>query len=397
MHAVTQVLRETDGAAKAEARTQALPRQLGRYTLFEHLARGGTADVYLARSTDGRLCAVKEVIPEIASRARFAELLVAEARLMASLRHANVVRVRGLGRSRRMPYLAMEYVDGFDLRELLRRCSRRRIPLPTRIALGIVVQLLRALEHAHGARDEAGNLLGIVHRDVSPSNLLLARDGNVKLCDFGIAVGQTMPAVPDDAVAGKAGYMSPEHARGIAVDRRADVFAAGIVCWELLSGRRMYRLVPGEPPLRAAAERVMPPLAVRGLPDEAELHAIVRRALDRDRTTRWQSGAEMMHALERWAEPKKLLAREAQLADWLEQHFGDELRARRARMLDATESDTPECPASSGIRPIRRVLPDPTRDLRKAGLRMDLARAALGGFVTALGVLWLLTALGALG
>jgi serine/threonine-protein kinase len=240
-------------------------------------------------------------------------------------------------------------------------------------------------------------VLNVVHRDVSPSNLLLARDGSLKLCDFGIAVGQTMPAVPDDAVAGKAGYMSPEHARGLAVDRRADVYAAGIVTWELLSGRRMHRPKPGEPPLRAAAERAVPPLALRGVPEEDTLHAIVRRALERDPADRWPSAAAMMRALESWAEPHGLLAREAELARWLEEHFGDELRERGARVLEREDDDADDTPSRSGVRPVRRLAAAPGPSVRKAVETLGVAKAALGGFVTALCVLWLLTALGVLG
>ena len=220
-----------------------LPFRLGRYSVLEHLGRGGMADLYRARTTDGRLAVIKEVLPELARRQRYVELLVAEAQLTGLLDHPNVARVIGYGLrpDSGLPYIALEHVEGLDLRGLLRDCTQRGIALPIKHGLTIVAAVLRALHHAHQARDERGERLEVVHCDVSPSNVLLGFDGTVRLCDFGIAQSRVMPAVPNDTIQGKAGYMSPEHARGEELDARADVYAAGIMLWELLHGRRMRK------------------------------------------------------------------------------------------------------------------------------------------------------------
>src|SRR3984957_20245519 len=228
-----------------------LPRSFGRYVLFDFIGKGGMAEIYLARQKTEfgatRLCVVKQILPALAGDPKFSDMLVHEAKLAARLNHANVVQVFDLGRADDRLFIAMEYVEGFDLNDLLRRCSRARVPLPFEMAVHVVREALRGLDYAHRRMDDDGRPLGIVHRDVSPSNLLVSFEGEVKVCDFGIAhandaLSATRTAHElDEAIRGKAGYMSPEHARGQPIDARSDVFAAGIVLWELASGRRLYR------------------------------------------------------------------------------------------------------------------------------------------------------------
>jgi serine/threonine-protein kinase len=313
-----------------------LPCRLGRYTLFDCIGRGGMADIYLARTRSelgaARLLVIKEMKPALARDERFAEMLVAEAKLAARLAHPNVVAVEHLGREEGALFIAMEYVEGLDLRELLRQCSRRRVALPMAFALGMVCDVLRALDYAHRRRDERGELLGIVHRDVSPSNVLLSFDGEVKLCDFGIASAASTSGVPTPTIEGKAGYMSPEHARGEPIDARADVFGAGVVLWELLSGRRMYKPGPTERPIDLARRAEVPPLQSRGLPEEERLHGIVRRALEVDRAARYPSAGEFLSELEAYCHDTRALLSPMRFGQWLSEHFAEEkLERRRAR------------------------------------------------------------------
>ena len=209
------------------------------------------AEIYLARQRTElgatRLCVVKQILPGLAGDPEFSAMLVHEAKLAAQLSHGNVVQVFDLGREGDRLFIAMEYVEGFDLNDLLRRSSRAKIPFPFELGLHVVREALRGLDYAHRCTDEEGRSLDIVHRDVSPSNLLVSFDGEVKVCDFGIAranesvpVGSTAHET-EEALRGKAGYMSPEHAMGGSIDARADVFAAGIVLWELAAGRRLYK------------------------------------------------------------------------------------------------------------------------------------------------------------
>jgi serine/threonine-protein kinase len=315
-----------------------LPRAFGRYTLFDHIGKGGMAEIYLARAETelggSRLAVVKQILFEYADLPEFAEMLTYEAKLAANLNHANVVQVFDLGRADGHLFIAMEYVEGFDLNNLLRRCSKHKVPLPMEFALHIVISALRGLDYAHRRTDDFGKPLGIVHRDVSPSNLLISFEGEVKVCDFGIAHANDLVkfagATVDEAIKGKAGYMSPEHAAGEVIDARADVFAAGIVLWELLAGRRMYRQDQTRTSLLEQARRAeIPKLPLRNVPGERELHGIVEKALARDRSKRYASAAAMLRDLETHAVGSGRLASPLKVGEWLVTHFGEDVMKQR--------------------------------------------------------------------
>lgn len=309
------------------------------------------ARIYLSRAQTElggeRLLVIKQILPVLSSSSEFSQLLIDEAKLAARLTHGNIVQVIDLGREGSQLYIAMEYVEGFDLRELLRNCARRQVPLPLDFALLIVIETLSALDYAHRKRDDSGRLLGIVHRDVSPSNILLSFEGEVKLCDFGIARAMGAGSdLPKAAIRGKAAYMSPEAARGDRLDARSDVFAAGIILWELLSGRRLYRAEEGEAPsLERAAQAEIPELPDIGYPEQARLHAIVRRALAKERDERFASAKEMRSALEAYVGSTKLMASSLRFGEWLTTHFGQEiLETRRAREILARTAARPASP-----------------------------------------------------
>ncbi len=293
-------------------RSDVLPRRLGRYFLFDRIGKGGMAEIYLARQAielgGSRLCVVKEILGGLAGDSKFSEMLVHEAKLAARLSHANVVQVFELGREHGRLFIAMEYVEGFDLNALLGHCSRAKVPLPLELSVHVVREALRGLDYAHRQKSDDGTPLGIVHRDVSPSNLLVSFEGEVKVCDFGIArandtLGTDAAAASlDEALQGKAGYMSPEHARQEPVDARADVFAIGIVLWELIAGRRMYKAGDDRGSLLAQARLgEITALPERGLPEEASLHAIVAKALAFDPDDRFHSAAAMLRELEAYS------------------------------------------------------------------------------------------------
>ena len=334
-----------DGAKGGAPR---LPRTFGRYVLFDLIGRGGMAEIYLARAKTqeaggARLVVVKQILPELSANAKFADALVQEAKLAARLSHANVAQVFDLGRDgqdQRL-FIAMEYIEGLDLNELLRRCARAKVPLPIEFALLVVMEVLRGLDYAHRRMDDEGRPLGIVHRDVSPSNVLVSVDGEVKLCDFGIArANDTADALSPDAIQGKAGYMSPEHARGESLDGRADVFAAGVIIWELLAGRRMYKVdkASGESLLAVARRAEIPALPLRGLPAEEDLHSIVMKSLSVDRAHRYATAAAMLDDLQRYVAKARLVASPIRLGDWLTEHFGNELVAQRRARERATKA-----------------------------------------------------------
>ncbi len=327
-----------------------LPHKFGSYVLFDKIGQGGMAELFLGRNTSGKLLVVKLILPVYAERSEFATMLADEAKLAATLSHANVVQVVDLGRvswrEQDRLFIAMEYVEGFDLSALLKRCSKEKVPLPPEYALHVVMELLAALDYAHKKN--------VVHRDVSPSNVLVSFDGEVKLCDFGIAranivLGTAVGTEPSEAIKGKAGYMSPEHARGDVLDGRADVFAAGIIFWELLAGRKLYK---GGDLIEQARAADIPDLPSRDFPDEAKLHAIVKRALAPKRDDRYATAGEMRRELLDWTVSAKLGASAIKLGDWLSEHFGKELVAQRAaREAAAKPLDPSPKPARALLTP----------------------------------------------
>jgi serine/threonine-protein kinase len=337
---------------EASSPRDALPRRFGRYMLFDFVGKGGMAEIYLARATTDlgavRLCVVKQILPAYSNDPSFAEMLTQEAKLAARLNHAHIVQVFDLGREGDQLFIAMEYVEGLDLNALLRKCSEKSVKMPFEFAVTIVAGVLAGLDYAHRAKGDEGEALGVVHRDVSPSNVLVSFEGEVKLCDFGIAKANTfLRDQGDEPVKGKAGYMSPEHARGEPLDARADVFAAGIVLWELVQGRRMYRPSSDVPLLEQAKRAEIPELVPRGLPDEEALFAIVRRALSVDKEARYPTAVAMQRELEEYARVAKLGVSAIRLGEWMTEQFGEEVVAqRRARERALVAQSMPKMQAA---------------------------------------------------
>lgn len=313
-----------------------IPRPFASYELLDTVGRGGMAELYLARAPSslgtGRRVVLKLVPPEGPDSVAHQRLLAREACLGARLSHRNIVRVEHLGRCADALFLVMEYVEGLDLRELLRSGARRGLWPSPALSLFVVRELLAALDHAHRLRGADGEPAGIVHRDVSPANVLLSFDGEVKLCDFGIACEAHDEADAASVIEGKAGYMSPEQARGQRVAPSADLFAAGIILWELLSKRRMYKAAAGESPIRVAQAAIIPPLAARGLPRQHEIEAIVHLALAVDPADRFGSARAFRQALDDYVAAAGLEMSSLRVGRWLRQHFVTEpVRRRHAR------------------------------------------------------------------
>lgn len=319
------------------------PRTFGRYQLFERIGAGGMAEIFLARARTelggARLVVVKQILPALSGNEKFAEMLITEAKLAARLSHANVVQVFDLGRHESVLFIAMEYIEGFDLNDLLRRCARSGVPLPIDFSLLVAMEALRGLGYAHRLADDAGAPLGIVHRDVSPSNVLISFEGEVKLCDFGIArANDIADLLSEDVIKGKASYMSPEQARGNALDARADLFALGIVLWELLSGRKLYKVgSDGRHLLDLARAAEIPPIPTRGLPFESDLHGIVGKALATNVSDRYPTAQSMLRDLEDYVARARLVASPIRFGEWVRDNFGENIvEARRARERAAT-------------------------------------------------------------
>jgi serine/threonine-protein kinase len=280
-----------------------LPR-LGRYELIARLAVGGMAEVYLARHGElsgfKTLVVVKKVLPHLAENPEFISMFLDEARIASLLDHPNVVRIVEVGRAGMDYFLAMELVQGKPLGSLIRRAKDRQQPFDPRLAALIMAQTAAGLHHAHGVSDAEGHPLGLVHRDVSPKNILVSFEGGVKVIDFGIARAMgRITQTNTGGMKGTAGYMSPEQAKSEPVDRRADVFACGVVLWETLTCRRLFRKDNDLATMRALIYDPIPrPSTVAKVP--VALEQITMKALHRDPEQRYQTALELALALERY-------------------------------------------------------------------------------------------------
>jgi serine/threonine-protein kinase len=325
------------------------PIPFGRFLLVERVAIGGMAEVYAAvdRTDPGRrLCAIKRLLPTLAEDRELVRLFLDEARLTVQLEHPGVVAVHELGRIGAGYYMAMEYVPGRDLRALVALHRRRGERIPVDVAAHVVARAAEALDHAHRRLGPDGTALRVVHRDVSPGNVLVGFDGIVRVIDFGIASAalRGARAAPGrggggPVLRGKFGYMSPELVRGLPVDRRSDVFALGIVLHELLAGERLFA-GPSELAVmeRVRAAEVRPPSASR--PDlPRALDAVVLRALAREPEDRFAWASELAAALAPFdplgggpGPAAGVLAR--RMAEWFPEALRDE-EARRDLALTA--------------------------------------------------------------
>ncbi|HVV83408.1 MAG TPA: serine/threonine-protein kinase, partial [Kofleriaceae bacterium] len=296
---------------------------LGRYELLRMLGRGGMAEVYLARRRVAGLekrLVVKRIRRERAGDPALLDLFMREARVSMSLGHQNVVPVFDFGRVGDDAFLAMEYVDGRDLGSTLARAAR---PMPPLLAAYVASECCRALDHAHHRRTPEGGPAGVIHRDVTPRNVLLSWAGEVKLADFGVA---TLAGDGDAQVRGTWAYMAPEQARGEPIDGRADLYALGLVLWSMLAGTRPR---PGDDPeaLRALATSGELPALPAGPP---ALVAVIARATAREREQRHADAHELQEALEAYLIGARAEtpgpSPERQLAAWMAEVWGDEAR-----------------------------------------------------------------------
>ena len=296
---------------------------LGNYELLRLLAQGGMADIYLARTRDRRLCAIKVMNPQRAGDSEACTLFMDEARLLGMLDHANLAGVYEVAKEGHCFYLAMEFVHGADLREMLGAAERSEVAMPYETAVAIVAAAAAGLDHAHRRCSPDGKPLRLVHRDVSLSNIMVAHDGSVKVIDWGIACAavsehHTNPGV----VRGKASYMSPEQALGEEVDLRTDVFALGVVLYELTTGRRCFTGASDFERMLAVVrgEYVAPTAIIAGFPPGLE--RVIKTALAVDKKKRYASAAALLEALEGLAAAEDWRLHAAPIAELMHQLYG---------------------------------------------------------------------------
>ncbi len=316
-----------------------LDRSFGKYRIIAELGLGGMAEVHLAVSQGpagfNKLVVIKQLLPQLANDPDFLTMFLEEARLAARLNHPNVVQTNEVGQIGNTYYQAMEYVDGQSLYQILQRCSDagRQIPVP--ILVCIISRALTGLHYAHEVADFNGTPLGIVHRDVTPQNVFVSYDGVVKMIDFGIAKAVNSSVVTSTGVMkGKIAYLAPEQVLGHAVDRRTDLFQAGVVLWEALAGQRLWgqsrdleilrRLVTGDIPRLDYVRNDLP----------ARLQEICARALAHDVNERYPTAAAIQTDLEAYLEESGTSVTNKDIGDLVSSVFSD----RRQQMRDLIET-----------------------------------------------------------
>jgi eukaryotic-like serine/threonine-protein kinase len=321
------------------------PAPFGKYYLLGLIARGGMAEVYRARLREGddRLLAIKVMRPQLAREARFIDMFNREGALAMLLRSPSIVETLEVGTIEGRHYIAMEYIAGCDLTRLLRRCQKtnERIPIPH--AVYMMARIADALYTAHNLRDSSGRSLNLVNRDVSPSNVRVSYDGQVKMLDFGIAQALMKFTSEIGVLKGKFSYMSPEQIRGMPLDARSDIFSTGIILHEVLTTEKLFR---GDTEFalmeKVRKADVQPPSAYnRRVPPE--LDAIVMRALQRSVHDRYQSAAELRDALDGLLEVYRF--KPSELRQFIRQQF----RVEYAREVEESRAARVARPAAEAV------------------------------------------------
>ncbi len=316
----------------------------GNYQLLKKLAMGGMAQIYLARQRgpegfEKRLV-VKRILPHLAENEDFVRMFLDEARIAARLNHPNIVQIYDLGAQDDSFFIAMEYIHGEDLRRVWKRADRADTPIPVPLVCRVIIEACAGLDYAHKKTDAAGKPLNIVHRDISPQNILLTFDGRVKVVDFGIAKAADQATVTRSGVLkGKYSYMSPEQAAGQKLDRRSDIFALGVVLYELLTCNRLFKRPSDMATLQAVAECAIPPPSQVNPRVPEDLDPIVMKALARSPEDRYSEAVQLQLALEDWLVANQHASSSAHVADFMGNLYAARL-AEEARLGDVLVEDS---------------------------------------------------------
>ncbi len=318
------------------------------YQILGRLAVGGMAEIFLARgvSTTGveRYCVLKRILRERANDVHFVRMFLDEARLAAQLQHPNVAQVYDIGKLGDSFFFTMEYVHGETVRQILHRARSLRREVPPGAVLTVIAGAAAGLHHAHGRLGHDGRPLGIVHRDVSPSNLMVSYEGGTKVVDFGVAKAENRAQeTRSGTVKGKIAYLSPEQCRGGALDRRSDLFSLGIVMWEMLTTERLYKRASDFENMSAIVNEEPVPPSARRKSVPKELDRITLRLLAKDPDARFQSGDELVEALEEVASKTGIMISSGALGRFLREMFGQ--RPEPWLELDPTA----EAPSEAGV------------------------------------------------
>ena len=309
---------------------------LNKYEIVRPIAKGGMGVVYEAiqHGVEGfrKTVAIKVILEEYSKDPEFVEMFIGEAKLVADLVHQNIVQIYQLGKMADYYYIVMEYINGVNLKEFMEQHQKQGKKVPVDLAAFIVSRVCRGLEYAHNKKDRRGRPLQVVHRDISPANIMLSFEGVVKITDFGIAkAANLMRDREGEILMGKLRYMSPEQARYQKTDARSDLFSLGVVLYELLSGKPLFEEGDTKTTIDQILHREIPPIGELNPEVPKELARIVHRALERDVEKRYQSAGEMGYELEHYMYHNRFGPTNVTLEKYLKQLFSDTFEEEKSR------------------------------------------------------------------
>ncbi len=317
-----------------------MPETYGRYQLIKKIAVGGMGEVWLARqkglSGFEKLVVVKRLLPHLTAEQEFINMFFDEARIAALLNHPNIAQIYDLGEVNGEYYIAMEFVPGENLRTVAQRALEQKGGMPIALKCRVLADAAAALDFAHQAKSPSGAPLDLIHRDVSPQNIIVGFSGSVKLIDFGVAkAAGKITRTATGVIKGKYAYMSPEQARGHDLDSRSDIFGLGIVFYEILASQRLFKRENDTETLKAIVYGDVPPpsTVLRGIPKQVD--AIVMKALEKNRDDRYQTAGQMQLAIEEYLVRGRLPATSAHLAAYMRELFPDE--SSKDELVEETE------------------------------------------------------------
>jgi len=315
--------------AAGEAKAQ------NRYRVIERLESGGMAEVFRgeAESLAGfkKAVAIKRVLPHLAQNDKFIRMFLDEARLCARLNHANIVQVFDIGHVENTYFIVMEFVDGVNLKAIIEYLRNRNQAVPIPVAVYLAMQICNGLQYAHELQDTDGSTLGIVHRDMSPPNVLVSKRGEVKIVDFGLAKATTQLEKSEQGmVKGKFGYLAPETALGQEVDSQADVFAVGIMLWEMIANRRLFLADSDWATVQLVQKAVVPSLRSINPEVPADLEAVVNKALAKDKNERYRTAEALAQDLGEFLAKHRLAVSSFDIAK-ITKEVIEERRAQKAK------------------------------------------------------------------
>jgi Tfp pilus assembly protein PilF/tRNA A-37 threonylcarbamoyl transferase component Bud32 len=318
--------------------------RFGKYLVLDKIAVGGMAELYQAKitSVEGfeKLVAIKKILPHLTQDANLVSMFIDEAKLAAMLTHQNIVQIYDLGSMEGTYYIAMEYIHGKDLRTILNKAVERKQPLPLEYGLHIICRVCAGLDYSHNLKDFQGEPLNIIHRDISPQNILVSYEGEIKIVDFGIAKAATKSTETRvGVIKGKLAYMSPEQAAIKSVDHRSDIFSTGIMLYEMVTGKRMFDGADLEILDRVREAQFEPPeMITAGLPPK--LYEILHRSLAKDVELRYQSGSAMLADLQDCLSSFAERPSAEGLSKYMKKCFAEEI-AEEARVLQRLGTEVP--------------------------------------------------------